>query len=81
VKRPTLPPALSRVSVVRANGLEIVLKTCTYVCTRIESTSFVLDNRFYPAGSWLVMGSHDTYARAMTDAEFTAWATQVPMAG
>ena len=50
-----------------------------YVCTRIESAAFTLGNTHYPPGSWLVMGPEDTYARAMTDAEFTAWIDTMPV--
>lgn len=30
----------------------------------------------YGQGSWLIMGSEDTYARAMTNAEFQAWVAE-----
>ena len=41
-------------------------------CVQLES-SFELDKKFYPTGSWLVKSPSDTYAKAMTDKEFNEW--------
>jgi hypothetical protein len=44
-----------------------------FSCARIDSTSFELDGKHYPVGSWIVRTAASPYATAMTDVDFRAW--------